>query len=97
MVSVMTVRDHAGDVKAVFDSPLEQPIVTYGRMMKPVWLRLQRRQSLILAQFSSHGSAWKDAGQTPGFKAGLLGIIVSSGIVDVDTAVRFDSIAVSTR
>ena len=93
----LAVRDHAGSVKAVSDSPLEPPVVTYGRLMKPVWLRLQRRQSLVFAQFSTDGVVWEDAGKTPDLQNGRVGIIGSSGIVDVDTALRFDSIAVSTR
>jgi hypothetical protein len=91
----LAVRDDQGDVKTVFDSPLEQPAVAYGRIMKPVWLRLQREKSLIRAQFSTDGAAWKDAGHSQDSQGGLLGIIASSGIADIDTAVHFDSIALS--
>ena len=92
----LVVREVAGDVKTVFDSPLERPTVTYGRLMEAVGLRLDRKQSQIFAQFSTDGAVWKDAGQIPDLQGSLMGIVASSGISDVDTAVRFDSLSVST-
>jgi len=91
------IRDLQGGVRTVFESPLEQPVVEYGRLMKPVWLRLQREDSVILAQSSTDGVVWKDAGRAPSSDGGLMGFMASSGLVEIDTAVRFDSISVSAE
>jgi hypothetical protein len=83
--------------RTAFKSPLEQPVVAYGRIMKPLWLRLRREDSVIRSQISTDGVVWKDAGRAPDSDGGLMGFIASSGLVEMDTTVRFDSISVSAK
>jgi hypothetical protein len=90
-------RDNQGAVKIIFDAPLEQPVTQFGRLIYPVWFRLRRRQEVIFAEFSANGVLWKDAGQAADIEGALMGMVVSSCIAGVDTAVRFDSLeALST-
>jgi hypothetical protein len=91
----LLARDGEGNVKTEFDFPLGQSAGGYGRLQQPLWFRLQRKQSFIHAQFSTDGALWKDAGQTAGMEDGVMGMIASSGIPGVDTAVCFDSVVVS--
>jgi hypothetical protein len=89
------VRDDKGVVQIIADHPLEEPIVQFGRLMRPVWLRLERKQARIHADFSIDGAEWTGAGDAPVGQHGVLGLAASSGIAEVNTAVRFDSIALS--
>lgn len=93
----LAIRNRGGEVKTVFDSPFDPSFAPYGRLTNPVWLRLERKQSLIVAQFSTNGTEWKDADQAPDFEGGRIGFIAGSGIPEVDAAVRFDSIAAAQR
>jgi hypothetical protein len=93
----LLARDGQGEVRTISDYPLGKPVVEYGRLMQPVWFQLQKEQSSILAQFSTDGVLWKKSGQVEGMESGLMGVIASSGISGIDTAVRFDSLAVLTK
>jgi hypothetical protein len=93
----IVTRNRDGVAKTLFDSPFEPSVAPYGRLINPVWLRLERKQSSIVAQFSTDGAEWKDAGQAPDFEGGRMGFIACSGIPEVDAAVRFDSIHVAQR
>jgi hypothetical protein len=86
----LMVRNHNGEVSAVSDVSLTEPVIAFGRLMLPVWFRLQRSNAMILGRFSTDGLLWNDAGQAPTQDGAVMGMIASSGIAGVDAAVRFD-------
>jgi hypothetical protein len=86
----LMVRDSGGHVTTMSDSPLTAPVVTYGRLMKSVWLRLESKGSLLQAAFSTDGSVWIPAGQAPRVEESRIGLIAASGIPEVATSVRFE-------
>ncbi|HVU46000.1 MAG TPA: alginate lyase family protein [Terracidiphilus sp.] len=85
----LMARDASGTVTILSDSPLALPVVSYGRLMKPVWLRLEANDSLLTTAFSTDGSTWVGAGQSARLKQGRIGLIASSGIPEITTVVRF--------
>jgi hypothetical protein len=91
----LMVRNSQGEVNTISETSLSAPTVTYGRLVRPVWLRLQRHEKDLRAQFSTADSAaeWRDAGLVPDIEHGLMGMVASSGIPEVDCAVRFDSLS----
>jgi len=86
----LMARDASGQVTTLSDSPLTAPVVTYSRLMKSVWLRLESKGSLLQAAFSTDGSAWISAGQPPRVEQGRIGLIAASGILEVAASVRFE-------
>jgi hypothetical protein len=89
----LMVRDASGAVSTVSDEPLTIPVVTYGRLVSPVWLRMESKNSLIEAAFSSDGEMWSSAGKSTCPARGRMGLIASSGISEVSTAVRFEIVS----
>lgn len=90
----LLARAQHSPVRSISDHALTQPTVSYGRLMCPVWLRLQRKQSIIQAHFSIDGTHWTDAGEAQA-DAGLMGMVVCSGIDGINSNVRFDSIQIA--
>jgi hypothetical protein len=86
----LMVRDSGGQVTTLSDSPLTAPVVTYGRLMKSIWLSLESKDSLLLAAFSTDGSVWIPAGQAPRVEEGRIGLIGASGIPEIAASVRFE-------
>jgi hypothetical protein len=86
----LMARNSLGQVTTLSDSTLTGPVVTYGRLMKSVWLRLEAKGSLLQAAFSTDASVWIPAGQAPRVKEGCLGLIAASGIPEVASSVRFE-------
>jgi hypothetical protein len=89
-------RGAQGDIKVIQDYPLLPPTVEYGRIMRPIWLRLKRRQGELDALYSSDGRAWIQVGSSSETAEGSIGIVASSGIPDVDSAIRFDSLTIDS-
>jgi len=89
----LMVRDSLGHATTLSDSPLTAPVVTYGRLMKSVWLRLECKGSLLQAAFSTDGSGWISVGQPPRVEQGRIGLIAVSGIPEVATSVRFELVS----
>jgi Alginate lyase len=93
----LMARNQNGAVRAEADVSMGESAGIYGRLMNPVWFRMERRQGTILAQFSFDGADWRSAGEVSDVHGGRLGFVVSSGIPGVDSAVRFDSLTASAR
>lgn len=87
-------RGADGNTTAIRECALLPPIVEYGRIMKPLWLRLERRQVLLAASYSFDGKTWNQLGSSSEAALGHMGIVASSGIPNVDTAMRFDSLGI---
>jgi len=89
----LMARDRSGAVTTISDEPLTFPVVTYGRLVNPVWLRMESAASMIQAAFSSDGAAWSSAGKSICPVGSRLGLIAASGISEVSTAVRFEIVS----
>jgi hypothetical protein len=92
----MVTRSEQMVLQTIATQPLASPIVQFGRLMRPVWFRLDAVGAYIQARFSFDGDAWNLLGRAPFSRVGQLAIVASSGIATVDTSVRFDSILFSS-
>jgi hypothetical protein len=87
-----------GEAVAVAASPaLHAPTVTWGRLMAPLWLRLQRTGNTFTASSSLDGEAWTDRGSTnlvmpPQVIVGL----AACSRIRSSTTVMFDHVKVSS-
>ena len=86
-------RGTDGKISVIADQSLGPPCQEYGRMMKPVWLRLERRKTLLIASYCFAGKTWNQVGSSSEAAHDRMGIVASSGIRNVDAAIRLDSIA----
>jgi hypothetical protein len=87
-------RDHTGEaVHAVNILPLDIPLVTYGRLAQPIWLRLSRSADELHALLSQDGVSWTDAGTTLVTKKPVLaGGFASSGLGSIPAQVTFEQL-----
>jgi len=86
----LMVRDSAGAVSTLSASLVPSSVTTYGRLMKPIWFRIESRGRLLNFAYSVDGSMWSQAGETPRIETSRIGLIAASGIVEVATCVRFE-------
>lgn len=86
-------RDSSGKVTVLSNHVLTVPTVTYGRLVAPLWFRLETRGSLLEAAFSVDGAAWTSAGRSSSPAENRIGFIAASGIPEVATAVRFEIVS----
>jgi hypothetical protein len=87
-------RDNAGEaVHAVNVLPLNVPLVTYGRIAQPIWLRLSRDFDELHAHLSQDGTTWTDAGKAPITKKLVLaGCFACSGMGSIPAQVAFEQL-----
>ncbi len=79
--------------------PLAAPTVTYGRLMQPYWLRLERAGDTFTATISPDGQTWTPvAVATVALKKEILvGLAACSRLASVSTTVIFDHVSVPAR
>ncbi len=76
-------------------SPLEAPVVTYGRMTGEYWLKLQKKGTSIAGFTSYDGKNWVYAGtRIFASKKAMIGMAVASGIDIRTTTIGFDHIKI---
>ena len=92
----MSARTGGGaEAVNVAQSPrMEAPLVTWGRLMSPFWLRLARDGNTFTASFSPYGQTWTQIGSTnlvlkPEIATGLAGCSRIKG----STTIMFDHVA----
>ncbi len=75
--------------------PLHAPSVTYGRLLQPIWLRLERIGDTFSASISSDGNTWTPVATTKlSLKKDLLvGLAACSRLTSVTTTVKFDHVS----
>ena len=93
----LLIRNIQGEIAIVAECPLLAPVVAYGRIMKPIWLRLAWQQASVAAEYSTNGKEWNQVGKTLGSPDSELGIVASSGIKKIEATVRCDAIAIDGR
>jgi len=85
-----SMRDFSGEMTSISQRDLPAPVVQYGRLMEPVWLRMTRRDSSVIAAYSLDGHAWTQAGESRMMLRGRMGLIGASGLAQTSTALRFE-------
>lgn len=70
------------------------PYVTYGRLVKPYWLRLTRDGAAVHASVSTDGQGWDQVGsvQLPMTSRVLAGLAVCSRVPGISTRATFDQV-----
>ncbi len=87
-------RENTGEVVRTLNaSPLSAPLVTWGRIVGSVWLRLSRDGGELRAHLSQDGLTWMDAGKTPVTKEQVLaGCFACSGLGSIRAQVTFEQL-----
>jgi AraC-like DNA-binding protein len=84
-------------VRMVNALPLDAPLVTWGRIIGPIWLRLSRDQSELRALLSEDGLTWMKAGETSVTKKSLLaGCFACSGLGSISAQVTFEQVTLKS-
>ena len=91
-------RENAGEaVRIVNALTLDAPLVTWGRIVSPIWLRLSRDHGELRALFSEDGLTWMNAGETSVTKKQLLaGCFACSGLGSIPAQVTFEQVTLSS-
>ena len=77
--------------------PLAAPTITYGRLVEPLWLRIEREGPTVRAAISVDGNSWSQIGSTDVSAGDLrVGLFVNSGLDKVTTEVCFDQVSLTT-
>jgi hypothetical protein len=97
IVSLLSRENAAETVHTVNALPLNAPLVTWGRVVRPIWLRLSRTGSELRAHFSQDGLTWNDAGETSVTeKQVLAGCLVCSGLGSIRAQVTFEQVTLKS-
>jgi hypothetical protein len=93
----LIVRESAGAASAVraASEKFSEPMVTFGRLTGYCWLKLERAGDSFIGSASSDGQTWMPLGAVKVSLKGKIfaGLAVCSGITNVATTVKFDSIS----
>jgi hypothetical protein len=93
----LLVRPAAGQVaRIVAASPdFPAPYVTYGRMVQPYWLKLERTGSAYVASISPDGVAWTQVGSVEAAlgQKPLVGLSACSCLGKVTTRIMYDHVS----
>jgi hypothetical protein len=78
--------------------PLDAPIITYGRIRQPLWLRIVQESGKLHAACSADGAKWTEIGKANAPSGELrIGMFVSSGIEEVATDVLFEEVSLQVK
>jgi regulation of enolase protein 1 (concanavalin A-like superfamily) len=91
-------RENPGDaVRIVNALPLDAPLVTWGRIIGPIWLRLSRDHGELRALLSEDGLTWLNAGESSVTKKQLLaGFFACSGLGSISAQVTFEQVTLQS-
>src|SRR5262249_46058216 len=93
----LLARGDAGqDTRLVASAPnLTAPHVTYGRMLQPYWLKLQRTGDTFTGSISPDGQSWSEVGRIQWTAKAPLhaGLAACSALSTVTTRVMFDHVS----
>jgi hypothetical protein len=95
--SGLTDADPSQRVTTIASQPLVASTITYGRLVFPLWLRIEYASELLRAFISSDGIAWSKVAKLEPPSSSLDGgIFLASGIEGVATEVVFDHVSLTT-
>lgn len=85
-----------GKLVTVATEALTEPAISWGRIVQPIWMRIEQINRKLVASISNDGQQWNQlysAGNTTTHTT--VGMVVNSGIEGVTTEVCFDNVSVS--
>ena len=95
--SLLCTGESGLPVRSVGNLPLTAPTITYGRLVEPLWLRLERSGTTLRAAVSANGKAWSEVGSTEIPRGDRrAGLFLNSGLDKVTTEVCFDQVSLTT-
>jgi hypothetical protein len=88
----------AKTLDAGISSNIEAPFATWGRLLEPYWLRLDRSGDTFTASFSPDGRTWTKIGNVDVHlkKEILVGLAACSRLTNISTTVMFDNVIFNT-
>jgi len=92
----VTRTTRGADAQVMASSPtLPAPYVTYGRMLKPYWLKIERNGDRYVGSISPDGSEWTEVGraEVPLGENPLAGLPACSSLRTVTTRVMYDHVS----
>jgi hypothetical protein len=96
-VSLMSRENPGETVRTVNAWPLDAPLVTWGRIVQAVWLRLSRDGGEVRALLSQDGLTWIDVGKTSVTKEPVLaGCFACSGLGSIPSQVTFEQLTLKS-
>jgi hypothetical protein len=96
--SLLCAGDAKTSLRTVSALPLSAPTILYGRLVEPLWLRLEREGTTLHAAISVDGRSWSEVGSA-NIAGGPLrvGLLLNSGLDKVATEVCFDHVSLTTN
>jgi hypothetical protein len=95
--SLIYTGELGSPVRSVGNLPLTAPTITYGRLVEPLWLRLERSDTTLRATVSTDGKAWSEVGSTEvPSGSNRVGLFLNSGLDKVTTEICFDQVSLAT-
>jgi hypothetical protein len=90
----LLVRSGGGvAISTAIGPALEAPFVTWGRLMAPFYLRLNREGNKFIGSFSADGKKWTEIGSTTmNMSRELIGGLAACSRIQVSTTVMFDHV-----
>ena len=94
--TVLQAQPNAAPMKVVNTQALAAPVVTWGRIVAPLWLRLSHTASTIHASLSNDGATWTELAEASLAGEGMrVGMFLNSGMADLTTEVCFDNVGLT--
>lgn len=94
IATVATRVDIGKAIETIGRQVLEASVISYGRIVNPIWFSLERTGGDFHAAISSDGETWTPVGKAQAATLPqdlLVGMFVCSGLGDVPTQVVFDN------
>lgn len=95
-IRLYTRRRSTDGLKRVAEAMLQPPDVSFGRVMRQIWLRLIRHEGTFTGSFSSDGSNWVELPNGVDAAIGKLrgGMVLNSGLEGVSAEVTYKHVKV---
>jgi hypothetical protein len=95
-VQLVTRSTDGTEATLAASSALSAPMVAYGRLMQPCWLRLERSGLVFSGSVSDDGQSWTSVGTVTNALANeaVAGLTACSRLTTVATTVCFDAVSI---
>lgn len=91
--SLLRPGETGNPLQTIANRPLAASTVTYGRIVEPLWLRIEHDGTTLRAAISTDGKTWSRVGRTEIDSADKrIGLFLNSGLDKVTTEVCFDNV-----
>jgi hypothetical protein len=96
--SVSLLRADQGGIpmRMIAAQSVSAPTITYGRLVLPLWFRLDRAETALRATISDDGHTWQDVGATTLPQGSMhAGLFLNSGLDKLVTEIFFDQVSLT--